>query len=63
MNEFICGKCGAFIPMGDLTDLWLFRDHNGGVLVNGAWPIQVVPSPPICVTASVRRSGMNAAIP
>ncbi len=34
-----------------------------GTDVNGACPIQFAPSPPICVTASVRRSGIHAAMP
>src|SRR5215470_14322574 len=34
-----------------------------GVPVKGACPIQFAPSPPICVTASVRRSGSQTAMP
>ena len=34
-----------------------------GVETKGAWPIQLAPSPPICVTASVRRSGSHTAMP
>ncbi len=34
-----------------------------GSEVNGAVPIQFAPSPPICVTASVRRSGSQTAMP
>ena len=31
--------------------------------VNGAWPIQVTPSPPIWVISDVRRSGIQIAMP
>ena len=34
-----------------------------GVSVKGACPIQLAPSPPIWVTARVRRSGSQTAIP
>ena len=32
-------------------------------LVNGAWPIQLAPSPPIWVKVAVRRVGIQSAMP